>query len=100
MLAWVHLGTAVVPGGGAELRLLRRGDEFVIMAGRTPLMNSRMSGSEESLARLSWERVRGRRAPHLLVGGLGPRLPDGVAALSVGFYPQAPALIANSQNQP
>ncbi|OEC58150.1 MULTISPECIES: hemin ABC transporter substrate-binding protein [Pseudomonas] len=38
--------------------------------------------------------------PTLLVGGLGPRLPDGVAALSAGFYPQAPALTANSQNQP
>lgn len=38
--------------------------------------------------------------PTLLVGGLGPRLPDGVAELSTGFYPQAPALTATSQNQP
>lgn len=38
--------------------------------------------------------------PTLLVGGLGPRLPDGVAELSAGFYPQAPALTATSQNQP
>jgi spermidine synthase len=71
MLPWVHLGTAVVPGGGGELRLMQRGTEFVIMAGRIPLMNSRMSGSEEALATLSWGRVADRRAPHLLVGGLG-----------------------------
>ncbi len=69
-MPWVHLGSAIVPGGG-ELRLMQRGTEFVIMAGRVPLMNSRMSGSEEALARLSWERVASRPAPHLLVGGLG-----------------------------
>ncbi|MHC5352195.1 heme/hemin ABC transporter substrate-binding protein [Metapseudomonas furukawaii] len=38
--------------------------------------------------------------PTLLVGGLGPRLPDGIAALSRGFYPSAPALIVNSSSQP
>ena len=71
MLPWIQLGTAIVPGGGGELRLLRRGTEFVIMADRVPLMNSRMSGSEEALARLSWERIAGRPSPHLVVGGLG-----------------------------
>jgi spermidine synthase len=71
MLPWVHLGTAIVPGGGGELRLMQRGTEFVIMAGRIPLMNSRMSGSEEALATLSWERIAGRQAPTMLVGGLG-----------------------------
>ncbi len=71
MLPWVHLGTAIVPGGGGELRLMQRGTEFVIMAGRIPLMNSRMSGSEEALARLSHERIAARKAPALLIGGLG-----------------------------
>lgn len=71
MLPWVQLGTAIVPGGGGELRLMQRGSEFVIMAGRIPLMNSRMSGSEEALANLSWERVASRPSPRLLVGGLG-----------------------------
>src|SRR5579872_5622610 len=71
MLPWVHLGTAIVPGSGGELRLMQRGTEFVIMAGRVPLMNSRMSGSEEALAKLSWERIAGRGAPHVLIGGLG-----------------------------
>lgn len=71
MLPWVHLGTAIVPDGGGELRLMQRGTEFVIMAGRIPLMNSRMSGSEEALAVLAHEKLGARKAPHMLIGGLG-----------------------------
>ena len=71
MRPWTLLGTATVPGEGAPLRLMQRGDEFVIMAGTNPLMNSRMSGSEEDLATLSWERIAGRKSPHILIGGLG-----------------------------
>ena len=41
------------------------------MLGTNELMNSRLSGSEEALARLSCERVRGRPAPKILIGGLG-----------------------------
>ena len=71
MRPWTLLGTATVPGGGAALRLMQRGDEFVIMAGTNPLMNSRMSGSEEELATLSWSRIAGRANAHILIGGLG-----------------------------
>jgi spermidine synthase len=71
MRPWTLLGTATVPGEGAPLRLMQRGDEFVIMAGTNPLMNSRMSGSEEDLATLSWDRISGRPRPHVLIGGLG-----------------------------
>jgi iron complex transport system substrate-binding protein len=38
--------------------------------------------------------------PTLLVGGLGPRLPEGMAALSAGFYPSAPALTEKGPSQP
>ncbi|BAN50607.1 hemin ABC transporter substrate-binding protein [Metapseudomonas resinovorans] len=38
--------------------------------------------------------------PTLLVGGLGPRLPEGMAALARGFYPSAPALTEKSPSQP
>ncbi|BCA30849.1 heme/hemin ABC transporter substrate-binding protein [Metapseudomonas otitidis] len=38
--------------------------------------------------------------PTLLVGGLGPRLPDALAALSAGFYPQAPAPDAEHRATP
>lgn len=68
---WTLLDTAVVPGGDGDLRLMRRGTEFSIMAGTTTLMNSRMSGSEEALANLSWDRIKAHRQPHLLIGGLG-----------------------------
>ena len=71
MLPWVELGTATVPGDGARLRLMQRGTEFCIFAGTNPLMNSRMSGSEEDLATLSWERIKSRRNAHVLIGGLG-----------------------------
>lgn len=63
------LGTAPVPGG-EDLRLFRRGDDFMIVLDRNELMNSRMSGSEEALATMTCERLR-RPAPHLLVGGYG-----------------------------
>lgn len=70
MKPWVQLDFARVPGGG-DLRLMQRDAEFSIMAGPTELMNSRLSGSEEALARLSWERLQGRPRLKVLIGGLG-----------------------------
>jgi spermidine synthase len=71
MIPWVQLDTASVLGDGAPLRLMQRGTEFSIMSGAFELMNNRLSGSEEALARLACERVGGRAAPRLLIGGLG-----------------------------
>ena len=71
MIPWEHLATAVVPGDGDELRLMRRGSEYSIMTGATELMNSRLSGSEEALATLAHERLAGVAAPRILIGGLG-----------------------------
>ena len=70
MIPWVQLDSTKIPDGG-ELRLKQRGAEFSIMLGTNELMNSRLSGSEEALAKLSCERIRGRREPHILIGGLG-----------------------------
>ncbi|MEO6199040.1 MAG: spermidine synthase [Sphingomicrobium sp.] len=64
------LATATVPGGGEQLRLFRRGVDYMIVLDRNELMNSRMSGSEEALARLTIERL-GNRDAHLLIGGYG-----------------------------
>jgi spermidine synthase len=64
------IGTAKVPGG-EDLRLFRRGGDFMIVLERNELMNSRMSGSEEALATMTCERLEGRTAPHLLIGGYG-----------------------------
>jgi len=64
------IGTAHVPGG-EELTLYRRGGDYMIVLDRNELMSSRMSGSEEALANMSCDRLRGRAAPHLLIGGYG-----------------------------
>lgn len=64
------LGTAQVPGG-ETLTLYRRGGDFMIVLDRNELMSSRMSGSEEALANMTIDRLAGRPAPHLLIGGYG-----------------------------
>ena len=71
MIPWLHLDSATMPGGGGELRLMRRGGEYSIMAGAIELMNSRLSGSEQALATLACAPLAGRAAPHILIGGLG-----------------------------
>jgi len=70
MIPWETIDTAGIPGGSETLRLKRRGTEFSIMLGTNELMNSRLSGSEEALARLTIERLTAP-APRVLVGGLG-----------------------------
>ncbi|PXA86755.1 spermidine synthase [Nostoc sp. 3335mG] len=64
------IGVAQIPGG-EELRLFRRGGDFMIVLDRNELMSSRMSGSEEALAVMTCERLGRQAAPHLLIGGYG-----------------------------
>jgi spermidine synthase len=92
MIPWVQLRTATVPGGGGELRLLRRGNEFSIMAGATTLMNSRMSGSETALAELACNRLRGRKNCRMLIGGYGMGFT--LRAALAGLGPDARILVA------
>jgi spermidine synthase len=61
---------AEVPGG-PPLRLFRRGDDFMIVLDRNELMSTRMNGSEVALADQTCDRLRGRPAAHLLIGGYG-----------------------------
>lgn len=70
MIPRIHLGSAQVPGG-AELRLFSHGRDFMIVLDRNELMSTRMRGSEEALAVMTIERLEGRAAPHLLIGGYG-----------------------------
>ncbi len=65
-----YLGSAIVPGG-QELKLYRRGGDHMIVLDRNELMSSRMSGSEKQLALMTIERLRGRKSPHILIGGYG-----------------------------
>ncbi|MER8430797.1 spermidine synthase [Mesorhizobium caraganae] len=71
MIPWVQLDSAKTPDGAQELRLKQRGAEFSIMLGTNELMNSRLSGSEEELAKLSCDRIAGHSRPKILIGGLG-----------------------------
>lgn len=70
MIRWTQLASAAAPGG-EELRLMQRGSEFSIMVGPNELMNSRRGGSETALGLAACRSLRGRAAPHLLIGGLG-----------------------------
>ena len=71
MIPWEQLDTAPIPDSEGTLRLMRRGSEYSIMTGGTELMNSRLSGSEKSLAALACAKIAGRAAPTVLIGGLG-----------------------------
>ena len=85
------IDTARIPGGD-ELRLYRRGDDFIIAIGGNELMNSRMSGSEEALATIACERLAGRKAPHLLIGGYGMGFTLRAALAALG--PDAKIIVA------
>ena len=56
---------------GTVLKLIRRDDEFIILANGKSLMSSRMHGSEEALATLACGRARVLERPAVLIGGLG-----------------------------
>jgi len=71
MVPWEFLDSAPVPGGNAELRLYKRGEEFSIRLDHCELMNSRIHGSEDALAELACARVADRVRPRVLIGGLG-----------------------------
>ena len=43
---------------GTVLKLVRRGDEYIILANGKSLMSSRMHGSEEALATFACRRAR------------------------------------------
>jgi spermidine synthase len=92
MIPWQLLDTAQVPGDGDELRLMKRGAEFSIMTGGIELMNSRLSGSEEALASLAFERIGARPKARVLIGGLGMGFT--LRAALAAFGPDAQIVVA------
>jgi spermidine synthase len=56
---------------GTILKIVRRGDEYLILADGAVLMSSRMHGSEEALAKFACQRARTLKHPSVLIGGLG-----------------------------
>jgi spermidine synthase len=64
------LGESITPDG-TDMKLTRRGNEYMILANGLSLMSSRMHGSEEALATFGCRRARTMEEPCVLIGGLG-----------------------------
>jgi spermidine synthase len=71
MIPWTELGRTDVPGSDTPMILARRGDEFIIRVGPTPLMSSRMHDSEDALAEGACQRLMKREGARVVIGGLG-----------------------------
>ncbi len=71
MIPWKEIDRAKVSRNEGEVILLARGDEFSIRTAGTELMNSRIHGSEESLAELACSRLDSKVNRQILIGGLG-----------------------------
>ena len=56
---------------GSVLKLVRRSEEYIILANGKSLMSSRMHGSEEALATFACQKARMLEQPSVLIGGLG-----------------------------
>jgi spermidine synthase len=64
------LSQTISPDGTA-MKLVRRDDEYIILADGAILMSSRMHGSEEALATFACQHLRAMERPSVLIGGLG-----------------------------
>ena len=71
MVPWETVDRAAVPGHEGHVTLLKRGMEFSIRTAGTELMNSRLNGSEATLADLAFRRIQRKSALRILIGGLG-----------------------------
>jgi len=92
VIPWCLLDSAKVPGGEGNLRLMQRGREFSIRLDHHELMNSRLGGSEEALAAIACDRIKSRKTPRILIGGLGMRFTLRAALASLG--PDASVTVA------
>ena len=66
----IKVAAAQTPSGG-EMVLFQHDHDFSFMVNGQELMNSRQHGSEVELARLGCAHLVGRKAPTILIGGLG-----------------------------
>lgn len=65
------IATAEIPGHKGELRCYHHDSDYEVWVDHELLMSSRVYGSEEILAELALDRLGHRRAPRILIGGLG-----------------------------
>ena len=85
------IGSAIVPDG-IELRLVRSDDDYAILLKDNELMSTDLYASEEALATLTCERLAGRAAPQLLIGGYGMGFT--LRAALAGLGPEAHVTVA------
>jgi len=71
MKPWILLDTAPAFDDGRALCLYQHEADFSIRVHNVELMNSRMHGSEEALARLACQEIIHEPRPRILIGGLG-----------------------------
>lgn len=71
MNKWNLIETTLIPGGTTQMSLFQNGDNYSICVDGKELMNTRMHGSEESLAHLGCRKLKSRQDGNVLVGGLG-----------------------------
>lgn len=71
MIPWKEIDRANVPGQTSDIILSSRGSEFSIRIAGTELMNSRIHGSEDALAKLTCQCIQKKSSLKVLIGGLG-----------------------------
>jgi spermidine synthase len=71
VIPWKELDWAEPPGNEGKITLRQRGSEFSIRTADTELMNSRLHGSEDALAELTYSRLKQKEGLRVLIGGLG-----------------------------
>jgi len=64
------LDSAWIPDG-EKLELFQHDTDFMIVIGHNELMSTRKWGSEEALATMAYDRIKGSKRPHILIGGYG-----------------------------
>jgi spermidine synthase len=92
MIPWVHVGTGPIPGGGSEMRLMQRGEEFSITVDRIELMNNRRRTSEQALGVFGCAAIQHRPNPRVLIGGLGMGFTLGAVLHALG--PRAEVVVS------
>jgi len=92
MIKWDLLETALVPGSQTQMSLFQHGTDYSICVDGKELMNTRMHGSEDSLAVLGCANLASRQDGTILVGGLGMGFTAAATLRHVG--PNAKVVIA------
>jgi len=84
MNKWELIETTLIPGEQTQMSLYKNGENYSICVDGRELMNTRLHGSEESLAELGCKHLKGKPDGRVLVGGLGMGFTLAATLLHVG----------------